>query len=197
MRRKRGPVLMGLGAMLICAALALFGWNRWEDYQAGNALDEILPRIKALSGEADPDGDGTDTSGSDQTAAWIGGYEYIGYVTIPTLGLELPVMSSWSYEQLRTAPCRYTGSVETGDLVIAAHNYSTHFGRIKYLSDGDPVYFTDMEGEQTAFEVALVDTLSPYAVDEMTDSGYPLTLFTCTYGGQSRVTVRCTGALSG
>jgi sortase A len=39
--------------------------------------------------------------------------------------------------------------------------------------------------------VAEVETLEPTAVEEMTNSGYALTLFTCTYGGQSRVTVRC------
>lgn len=196
---------MALGALLVLAAAGLFGWNRWEDYQAGKTLDETLPRIKELISGEDPDGSEEGEGGEEEgdaladgmAAGWVDGYQYIGYVSLPTLGLELPVMSSWSYYQLRIAPCRYTGSVETGDLVVMAHNYTTHFGRIKYLSEGDPVYFTDMEGEQTAYEVSLVDTLSPYAVDEMTDSGYALTLFTCTYGGQSRVTVRCSPSASG
>ena len=100
-------------------------------------------------------------------------------------------MSDWSYPQLRIAPCRYYGSVGTEDLIIAAHNYSRHFGNIKNLLPGDEVYFTEMDGTVTAYEVAETDTLNPAAVEEMTDSGYALTLFTCTYGGQSRVTVRC------
>ena len=104
---------------------------------------------------------------------------------------------SGSYPQLRIAPCRYYGSTKTGDLVIAAHNYSRHFGNIRNLSAGDEVYFTDMDGEITAYEVAEVDTLNPTDVEEMTDSGYALTLFTCTYGGQSRVTVRCNAVEKG
>ena len=56
---------------------------------------------------------------------------------------------------------------------------------------GDPVYFTDMDGVTTAYEVAEVDTLSATAVEEMTGSGFDLTLFTCNYSGQARVTVRC------
>lgn len=195
---------MVLGALLVLAAAGLFGWNRWEDYQAGKALEDTLPQVRDLASGEDPQDDGAEdgTKGGESTedgmaVRWVDGYQYIGYLSLPTLGLELPVMSSWSYYQLRIAPCRYTGSLKSGDLVIAAHNYTTHFGGLKYLSEGDPVYFTDMEGEETAFEVVLVDTLSPYAVEEMTDSGFALTLFTCTYGGQSRVTVRCSEAAAG
>ena len=36
-----------------------------------------------------------------------------------------------------------------------------------------------------------VETLAPTAVDEMTGGDWDLTLFTCTYSGQARVTVRC------
>lgn len=175
---------MVLGAVLLAAALSLFLWNRYEDYRAGESAGEVLSRLEEQAGD-------TDTDGTGMAEAMVDGYSYIGWVTIPSLGLELPVMSDWSYPQLRTAPCRYSGSVETDDLVIAAHNYSRHFGNIKNLSPGDAVYFTDMEGETTAYEVAEVDTLDPAAVEEMTDSGYDLTLFTCTYGGKSRVTVRC------
>ena len=89
------------------------------------------------------------------------------------------------------APCRYDGSAYGTHLVIAAHNYSRHFGNIKTLAPGDEVYFTEMDGTVTAYEVAETDTLNPTAVEEMTDGGWALTLFTCTYGGQSRVTVRC------
>ena len=197
---------MALGALLVLAAAGLFGWNRWEDYQAGKALEETLPRVKDLISGEDPDkdpegtgenGEGESPAAGGMAAGWVDGFPYVGYVSLPTLGLELPVMDSWSYYRLRIAPCRYTGSVESGDLVIAAHNYTTHFGRLKYLSEGDPVFFTDMEGEQTAYEVSLVDTLSPYAVEEMTGSGYALTLFTCTYSGQGRVTVRCSPAPPG
>lgn len=180
---------MILGAALILAALSLFLWNRWEDSRAGNSVEEILPQVEEGIGEGNTDP--ADPSGDDMTELMIDGYSYIGVLSIPSLGLELPVMSDWSYPQLRIAPCRYSGSVAAGDLVIAAHNYSRHFGPIKDLSAGDKVYFTDMNGAVTAYEVVEVDILNPTAIEEMTDSGFDLTLFTCTYGGQSRVTVRC------
>ena len=36
-----------------------------------------------------------------------------------------------------------------------------------------------------------IERLRPTAVKEMTSGDWDLTLFTCTVGGQSRVTVRC------
>ena len=125
------------------------------------------------------------------TEVVIDGYAYIGYLSIPSLGLELPVMSEWDYTRLKIAPCRYAGSVKTDNLVIAAHNYRRHFGPIKKLAIGDEVYFTDVDGIVFCYEVVEMVTLSPTAVEEMSAGDYDLTLFTCTYGGQSRVTVRC------
>lgn len=117
--------------------------------------------------------------------------EYMGYVRIPVLELELPVLSSWSYPRLKIAPCRYYGSVNANNLVIAAHNYPRHFGMLSKLEPGDEVIFVDMEGKEQNYEVAAVEVLSPESVEEMTAAGYALTMFTCTYGGSNRVTVRC------
>lgn len=192
MGRKVGTICMILGAVLIFAALSLFLWNRQQDRQAGELAEEILPRIEEQieennSGETAS----VDPYSQEMPEAEIDGNNYIGYLSIPSLGLELPVMSEWSYPRLRIAPCRYSGSTKTGDLVIAAHNYSRHFGQIKKLKPGDEVSFTDLDGVVMDYRVVEVDTLNPTDVEEMTDSGYALTLFTCTYGGRSRVTVRC------
>jgi sortase A len=121
----------------------------------------------------------------------INGKSYIGVLSIPALGLELPVIQKWSYPNLRVAPCRYTGSVYTDNLVIAAHNYISHFGNLKRLQPGDSVTFTDMEGNKFLYEVAVLETLSPNAVKEMSSGAWDLSLFTCTIGGKLRVTVRC------
>ena len=84
-----------------------------------------------------------------------------------------------------------TGSVRGENLVLMAHNYASHFGGLSKLSEGDSVIFTDMDGIVTTYEVKAQDILSPYAVEEMISGDFDLTLFTCTYGGESRVTVYC------
>ena len=178
---------MGLGAVLVLAALSLFLWNWWEASQAEQAAGAVQPQLIREIGDQST----SDPYDTTMTEVEIGGYRYIGYLSVPSLELTLPVLSEWDYARLKIAPCRYTGSTKTDDLVIAGHNYTRHFGRLKELTEGDQVFFTDMDGKTWAYEVAVVEVLAPTAVEDMTDSGYDLTLFTCTYGGQSRVTIRC------
>lgn len=110
---------------------------------------------------------------------------------IPVLELELPVLSDWSYEKLREAPCQYYGTCHEPDFVIAAHNYPGHYGRLNELRSGDVILFTDLTGAVCTYEVVLLETLPPTATKEMITSGFDLSLYTCTPGGGSRVTVRC------
>lgn len=121
----------------------------------------------------------------------IDGRSYIGVLEILSLSLQLPVIGSWSYAELREAPCRYAGSAYQKNMVIAGHNYSSHFGNLKNLSQGDTVIFTDVDGNRFHYRVIELETLAPDAVDDLTSGDWDLTLFTCTIGGRSRVTVRC------
>ena len=200
MRNKIGTICMVLGTALVLAALSLFLWNRQEDRQAGTAVRTLLPQVKEQIAAPDP-APQTEPTYPDpydpaMTEVEIDGYAYVGYLSVPALELELPVMSEWDYTRLKIAPCRYAGSTKTDDLVIAGHNYTEHFGTLSKLAPGDAVYFTDMDGVLSAYEVAAVDVLAPTDVEEMTAGDYDLTLFTCTYGGQNRVTVRCERAES-
>lgn len=122
----------------------------------------------------------------------VKGSDYIGVLEIPRLKLELPVMSSWSYPKLRKAPCRFEGSAYSGDLIIAGHNYSRHFGRLKNLVKGDTVRFTDAAGNVFMYQVSGQEKLGGTDLTRMRAGEWDMTLFTCTYGGRSRVTVRCT-----
>lgn len=212
MKRKFGVFCMILGAALIIAALSLFIHNEKEAAEAQRSTVNLLPQlIQAIEeqredAEAEMEHEETevippniegmpvdflDPSVFEMTEAVIDGYAYIGYLSIPALGLELPVMADWDYKRLNMAPCRYVGTTRGDNLVIMAHNYAYHFGRLSELSEGDSVVFVDMDGITTQYEVVARDILAPTAVEEMTSGDYDLTLFTCTYGGASRVTVYC------
>lgn len=119
------------------------------------------------------------------------GHEYIGILEIPTLELVIPVMEEWSYPKLRIAPCRYAGTAYANDLVICAHNYDAHFGRLAKLDEGAAVRFTDVDGNTFDYAVELRETLQPADIEDMVSGGWDLSLFTCTRGGSYRVTVRC------
>lgn len=204
MRAKFGTFLMILGSLLVVAALALLLHNEQEDQQAGEAVQVLMPQIvEAINNrqqerEAQKETEPpvavpavTEAADREMTVLDIDGHGYIGFLGIPSLNLELPVMADWSYPKLKISPCRFTGSLYADDLVIMAHNYARHFGGLSKLSPGDTVTFTDMNAETTVYEVVALDVLQPTALEEMTAGEYDLTLFTCTYGGKSRVTIRC------
>ena len=197
--QKKGTWLMTGGLLLIAAALFLTCFNLWDERRATNSAGEALRELEAVrpeEAEATEPGEAEIPAylldpGREMPAVEVDGGRYIGVLEVPSLGLELPVMETWSYPNLRVAPCRYSGSAYQDDMIVAAHNYKTHFGQLKELRPGDEVRFTDTEGNVFRYAVAELETLGKYDVEEMTSGDWDLTLFTCTYGGQSRVTVRC------
>lgn len=193
MRRKIGIICMILGAALVLGALSIFLYNQHEASEAEKSVSDILPQLQDEIGSDKtlPTDDEEMNYSGDMPTIEIDGYEYIGYLSIPSLGLELPVMADWSYPQLRIAPCRYSGSIWSDDMVLMAHNYARHFGQLSRLSIGEEVIFKDVNGITITYEVMAIDTLNPTEVEDMTSGEYDLTMFTCTYGGKSRVTVRC------
>ena len=132
-----------------------------------------------------------ETEEEEMAVVEIDGYAYIGFLTIPDLGLELPVMDHMDYNRLYISPCRYSGTLKGGNLVIGAHNYIKHFAYLSRLKQGAEILFTDANGELTRFTVTELEILEPTAIEEMTAGEYALTLFTCTYSGRTRFTVRC------
>lgn len=130
---------------------------------------------------------------SEQTmsAVTIDGHDYIGKLSIPALRLVLPIMKEYSYDNLKIAPTKFYGDIETHDLVICAHNYDAHFGRLKNLTTGSSVEFSDLNGTTYRYEVVSVDTIEPTAIDKVVSGTNDLILLTCTTGGNARVIVRC------
>ncbi|MBR5259810.1 MAG: sortase [Eggerthellaceae bacterium] len=188
---RSGGVLVALGLLLAASGLALAALNVEEEKQAELASSATLAQAKELIGVQDDKGVafGADTYMPTEV---INGYPCVGVISIPGLGLELPVLSEWSYDALKIAPCRYAGSAYSNNLVVCAHNYRTHFASLSSISYGESVLFTDIRGNVFRYEVASIETLNSTAVKDMVESNYELTLFTCNLGGTARVTVRCT-----
>ena len=204
MRQLFGRICIVLGIVLLAAALALLCYNTWESQQAMEASVTILATIQHTWDETPAETSGAsedscedplvpsfDVSAKEMTVVEVDGYDYIGTISVPVLGLELPVMSELDYPRLQIAPCRQNGSVYTDDLVIAAHNYDSHFGKLSQLRTDDLVVFTDMEGLSHPYHIEAVEVLEPTAVDEVLSSPFDLVLYTCTFGGEKRVVVFC------
>ncbi len=177
---------MAFGLAFIAAAGGLFAYNTITDRKAGQTARDLLSAVEQVSEEST-----FEQEANGEPFAIIDGKKYIGVITIPSLGIDLPVQSDWSLEKLKDSPCRYYGSVIDGTAVICAHNYQSHFGKLKYAAAGEIVYFTDTAGLTYAYKIASVEQIDGYDIEKMKENtGWDLTLFTCTYSGRQRQTIR-------
>lgn len=201
MERKKGGLTAGrvlilLGVVLLLGAAGLYGYNRMVDFRAGQeseaAVITLVEEIQTQNVEIVevPEEEEAEDAAVLKVAELDGTY-YMGVLTIPALEKILPVQSDWSEAKLKKSPCRYSGGLEEGELVIAGHNYKKHFSGLATLKHGDSIVFTDLEGNQMFYEVREIYTVAATDIEGMIDSGYDLSLFTCNYGGKARVTVRC------
>ena len=215
MKNKLGTFFIIFGALLIAAAAVLLVYNRNEDKQAGEAAGNTLPQIvDVIKENIEQQNQQSQQQGStdrpvvrpkphpnsfneqevqlsyEMKAVEIDGHEYIGYISIPKIKIDLPVMSAWSYPNLKIAPCRQFGTIKGKDLVIVGHNYARHLGYIYKLRAGDTLQFTDMDGNVTNYSVLGIEQLAATDVEQMKAGSWDLTLYTCTYGGRNRIAVR-------
>ena len=209
MRRGIGIACIILGLSCLLCALGFLAYNRWEATNAGRMSQSFLAEVQnsiaqgqgeaPTATQAPPVAEGdpkpTETPGEEEALQMptvkVNGYDSIGILSIPVLELELPVLTDWSYAKLKIAPCLYYGNCYEPNFVLAAHNYTAHFGKLSKLHPGDMVLFTDALGTVYAYEVVLLETLPKEATETMLTAGFDLSLYTCTLGGGSRITVRC------
>ena len=185
--KRTGTACIVTGLLLVAAALFFVSRNLDESSQADRRAQDVAARLeKSISA-----GLGDTDSIDEMPTIDIDGNAYIGILEIPDSKLALPIMEEWSDEKLNISPCRYSGSYLTDDLVIAGHNYIRHFSPLRRIGIGSDIYFITVRGKVLRYQVDNVETLRSTQVEDMTSSDWDMTLFTCTPGGKSRLTVRC------
>lgn len=195
--KKKGRILISLGVLLLLGALGLTGYNLWDERRAENAVASAVEELNTLIPEPgtsvapDYTPDYLLAPNMEMPTVMVNDRAYVGYLNIPALGLSLPVLSEWSYDNLRLGPCRYSGSAYLDDMVICAHNYVHQFGPLVNLRPDDLVQFVDAYGNQFDYVVVELDEISPFDVEEMESGEFALSLFTCNFSGRMRTTVRC------
>ena len=201
--KKAPKICFAIGITLFASALSLCIYNINEDKKSGEQARIVLQEIKAEFSQP------VETAPSEMKYDLFAEYETrsapteaiiqidetvcIGVIAIPELEIELPVMQEWNYPNLKTAPCRYQGSYLEDNMIIAGHNYQSHFGRIGELHSGSEIIFTDASGKIWNYQVNNIQTVSGTDIEAMefgAGEDWDLTLFTCTLSGQSRITVR-------
>ena len=84
-------------------------------------------------------------------------YYTIGVINIPSINVNYPILSTYTDELLKIAPCRFHGPNpnEVGNLCIAGHNYknSKFFSKVPNLQLGDKIEITDLSGRMLTYTV--------------------------------------------
>lgn len=195
MNKRRGVIWIVLGLLLLSGAAGLTVYNFNLDATAGERSDVVMEELVRFLDDVPirtvtPNTMEYDLA-TEPEPLDLDGYQYMGLITFPTLELQLPVQHNWSYPNLQVSPCRMTGSPMTEDLVILAHNYTRHFGPLNRLEIGDEVSVTLIDGTTYIYHVDAKEIVPPTAVEDVTSGEWPLTLFTCTLGGRTRLVIRC------
>ena len=196
MKVKKNKKIIWTGLLLIAAALLLVFYNMYEGFRAGRLASQMAEQLEESIFTGEKAKEGTEVPeymwnpDMEMPVKIIDGREYVGVLCIPSLELVLPVINNWSDSNLKIAPCRYEGSAYQDNLIIAGHNYTAHFGKLGNMREGDTVIFTDMDGNVFTYKMAEWEILKPADMEGMESGDWDLTLFTCTLGGKSRITIR-------
>lgn len=201
-RKRKGTLWLILGVLLLGAALLLSVYNLYDDKRAEQSVIAASEKLMDEIWERQPEELEEEISLPDYVlypemempVVEIDGEAYIGFIEVPQLELSLPVIGGEIDEvKLKKAPCLYEGSVYMKNMIIVGHNYKSHFSGLKTLENGADVYFTDAEGNRFEYTLEWTEIIEETDVEAMSLGAeeWDLTLFTCTYGGEERYTLRC------
>lgn len=105
MAKRTGRTLIAAGCVLLLAAALLLFLNSREAKRAEEASQAALSGLHAALAERTPSPAATDAPAGDTLPTLtVDGYDYIGSLSIPSVGLELPVMAEWDEARLKKAP---------------------------------------------------------------------------------------------
>lgn len=203
--KRASEVLIAFGVLLLLGALAILIKTSYENANADEHARQTVEQLReniyeqpneqpnsSISGTESVDNNtSSGQSSSKEAVVVIDGTGYLGYLSFTGYGKVLPVLADWSFENLQYAPARFSGSVIDNNLVIAAHNYFSHFYLLNEMTEGNEVILTLPDGKEIHYIVDKIERLSPTEFDKLTAGDYDLTLFTCTPTGLARATVRC------
>ena len=124
-------------------------------------------------------------------------YNTVGTVSIPSIGVEYPILSETSDKLLKVSVCKFWGADpnEIGNLCIAGHNYRNKrfFSKVPKMEDGDIIEITDLTGTKIRYRVYKKYTVDPEDVSctsQLTNGKKIVTLITCTNDSKKRVVIK-------
>ena len=99
------------GISLIALSFLLLIHFEWEEKYSKRESNNIMNKLID-----------EESKNEENNLIVINDLEYIGYIVIPSLDLNLPVSKNFSYSSLKKTPALYYGSIKNNNLVICVRN---------------------------------------------------------------------------
>lgn len=210
MHKRIPQLLMVTGSLLLLLSSGIKVYSLVEDYLAGHRAKLVLEQAREVLSSVprftDPDPAAlVDEVKSDSVPAESNvpiptdpvlrqpDYDTVGVLTITQLGLELPILSECTGSLLKVSVCKYQGAAQDKPerLIVAGHNYKSHFGNLAKLTLGSKVRFTNHDGIEYSYTVAEITEIFGNDHQTLGRGEWDITLFTCNSDGSRRILVRC------
>lgn len=181
---------MVIGAILILSSVSLVIITASLEKNAQKNSRIIAERMLSLMPEiqnAQAD-DRIDTSMSSLN---IDSTDFCAVLEIPRYGACLPVATKWDKTRVRMYPCRYTGSIYDGTLVIGGADSRGQLDFLSDITEGDAVLLTDTEGNCYAYKINAIELADIASTETLISDECDLVLFARNTYSSGYTVIRC------
>jgi sortase A len=194
---------MSLAIILVLGAGILLIYNNKEENRVKNFNEDIVTEFEEEmeqyselndEGQVEKDLSWLDYNNSIGTeySKTVDGIIYIGILYFPKISnLAVPVIDNCTDSNLKLSACRYSGSMNENNMIIAGHSYKSIFGKLySKLKKDDTIYFKNLAGNVYKYKLTNIESLLPTDVEKMQSGEWDLTIFTCSYDNKKRLAYR-------
>ena len=176
------------GGVLLAVGLGMLSFWQWNIHSAAQKAEGYVQTIRTLI--PSPQGAVPEMRQDNAMAVLsLDGQNFLGILEMPKYGSALPVSADWG--KTGKYPCRFSGNVYDRSLQIGATCQQGQYDFYREIELGDPVYFTDTEGNRFSYQVTDIRYESHADQAALTRKDAALTLFIQNIYGFEYILIFC------
>ena len=188
--RKISKILFAVGIILVLVSLITLLALQMNAKKAQTNAAELVKQIEEIIPERTNGMMDTYTV-MDMPVLQIDGKDFIAIVDIPAFGVKLPVAGSWDSGKVSSFPCRFSGTVYDGSLIVGGADQKGQFDFFDRIYNETVIIVTDMTGAEYTYTVSEIIRSDSAETDVLINTDADLTLFVRDAYSLEYIIVRC------
>ncbi len=167
-------IALGIGLVALSAGMLIF--SQVSQKMAADQARKLVVQLRQLMPavqEASPD----DRINVEMASMEVDGANFCGILEIPAYNADLPIGASWNTKTLRRYPCRLTGGIYNGSLILGGSDNAGQLDFMQQITGGEKVYVTDMTGNRYRCAVSDVYRTKSVTTEYLMELDADLVLF--------------------